>query len=594
MKLRYKNSAIENAVIAVTVMAVMTVASTFVMLYGFERPVLSATLLHTIQMAIFFVFLGEKAVRLFNVDDKHQFIRNNWFEGPLLLTLFVVTVGAGRWFAIEHRSEAILTAISAYLVLQVISKVCLGMVMLAASGLNPTRTLIGIFVILILGGAGLLMLPKAQVDHSKPLSFTDALFTATSATCVTGLIVRDTGSEFTRMGQIVILTLIQLGGLGIVIFGGVLALLLGQALSVKESVAMQDLLSTQTMSRIGAIIGFIFGSTILMEAIGAVLLFPMWDNVPGTVSNSDEQWFFSIFHSVSAFCNAGFGLCKDSLMHFHGAWGVYGVICPLIVIGGLGFGVLYNLTTVFIDRVRRILRRHSCPDEFFQLGIPVPLQLQSKIVLSTSALLIVAGTVMLMLFEHFSSKSAADARFLTALFQSITSRTAGFNTVCIADLSEASKLTLIFLMFIGGSSGSPAGGIKTVTFALIVMVVYATLRKRREVEMFKRSVRLVVVGRAITVVMLFGTILLTSTLGLCITERWSGWSLVDLAFEASSALGTVGLSTGVTPTLTTAGKWIIIMTMLVGRLGPLTLLAGLMFNFKPAGYDYPSEPLMVG
>lgn len=594
MKLRYKNSAIENAVIAVTVMAVMTVASTFVMLYGFERPVLSATLLHTIQMAIFFVFLGEKAVRLFNVDDKHQFIRNNWFEGPLLLTLFVVTVGAGRWFAIEHRSEAILTAISAYLVLQVISKVCLGMVMLAASGLNPTRTLIGIFVILILGGAGLLMLPKAQVDHSKPLSFTDALFTATSATCVTGLIVRDTGSEFTRMGQIVILTLIQLGGLGIVIFGGVLALLLGQALSVKESVAMQDLLSTQTMSRIGAIIGFIFGSTILMEAIGAVLLFPMWDNVPGTVSNSDEQWFFSIFHSVSAFCNAGFGLCKDSLMHFHGAWGVYGVICPLIVIGGLGFGVLYNLTTVFIDRVRRILRRHSCPDEFFQLGIPVPLQLQSKIVLSTSALLIVAGTVMLMLFEHFSSKSAADARFLTALFQSITSRTAGFNTVCIADLSEASKLTLIFLMFIGGSSGSPAGGIKTVTFALIVMVVYATLRKRREVEMFKRSVRLVVVGRAITMVMLFGTILLTSTLGLCITERWSGWSLVDLAFEASSALGTVGLSTGVTPTLTTAGKWIIIMTMLVGRLGPLTLLAGLMFNFKPAGYDYPSEPLMVG
>jgi trk system potassium uptake protein TrkH len=594
MKLRYKNSAIENAVIAVTVMAVMTVASTFVMLYGFERPVLSATLLHTIQMAIFFVFLGEKAVRLFNVDDKHQFIRNNWFEGPLLLTLFVVTVGAGRWFAIEHRSEAILTAISAYLVLQVISKVCLGMVMLAASGLNPTRTLIGIFVILILGGAGLLMLPKAQVDHSKPLSFTDALFTATSATCVTGLIVRDTGGDFTRMGQIVILTLIQLGGLGIVIFGGVLALLLGQALSVKESVAMQDLLSTQTMSRIGAIIGFIFGSTILMEAIGAVLLFPMWDNVPGTVSNSDEQWFFSIFHSVSAFCNAGFGLCKDSLMHFHGAWGVYGVICPLIVIGGLGFGVLYNLTTVFIDRVRRILRRHSCPDEFFQLGIPVPLQLQSKIVLSTSALLIVAGTVMLMLFEHFSSKSAADARFLTALFQSITSRTAGFNTVCIADLSEASKLTLIFLMFIGGSSGSPAGGIKTVTFALIVMVVYATLRKRREVEMFKRSVRLVVVGRAITVVMLFGTILLTSTLGLCITERWSGWSLVDLAFEASSALGTVGLSTGVTPTLTTAGKWIIIMTMLVGRLGPLTLLAGLMFNFKPAGYDYPSEPLMVG
>lgn len=594
MKLHYKNSTLENAVIAVTVLAVVTVASTFVMLYGFDRPVVSATLLHTVQMAVFFVFLGEKAVRLFNVDDKRQFVRNNWFEVPLLLTLFVVTIGAGRWFAIEHRTDAILTSISAYLVLQVISKVCLGMVTLAASGLNPTRTLISIFVILILGGSGMLMLPKAQVHRANPLSFTDALFTATSATCVTGLIVRDTGSDFTRMGQIVILTLIQLGGLGIVIFGGVLALLLGQALSVKESVAMQDLLSAQTINRIGAIIGFIFGGTVLMEAVGAVLLYPMWDNVPGTVANPDEQWFFSIFHSISAFCNAGFSLCDRNLMDFHGSWGVYGVICPLIVVGGLGFGVLYNLSNVFIDQVRRILRRHSCPDEFFKLGIPVRLGLQSKIVLTTTAILIVGGTALLMLFEHFSSEPRADGRFLTALFQSITARTAGFNTVPIADLSEASKLTLIFLMFIGGSSGSPAGGIKTVTFALIVMVVYATLRKRREVEMFRRSVRLVVVGRAITVVVLFGTILLTSTLGLCITERNSGWELLDLAFETGSALGTVGLSTGVTPTLTTAGKWIIIMTMLVGRLGPLTLLAGLMFNFKPAGYDYPSEPVMVG
>jgi trk system potassium uptake protein TrkH len=592
MKLHYKNKTLEHVVIAVTVLAVATVASTFVMLYGFDRPVLSETFLHTIQMAIFFVFLWEKAVRFFNVDSKRQFLRNNWFEAPLLLTLFVVTVGAGRWFAIEHRSEAMLVAISAYLVLQVISKACLSMVTLAATGLNPTRTLIGIFVTLILAGSGLLMLPKAQVHRDAPLSITDAVFTATSATCVTGLIVKDTGGDFTRMGQIVILTLIQLGGLGIVIFGGVLALLLGQALSVKETVAMQDLLSTQTMNRIGAMIGFIFGGTLLMEAVGAVLLYPMWTTVPGTAANPDEQWFFSIFHAVSAFCNAGFSLCRTNLEGFRGAWGIYLVICPLVVIGGLGFGVLYNLSNVLRDRMRRMVHRQSCPDKFLQSGIPVRLQLQTKIVLTTSVILIAGGTALLMLFEYFTP--GGDGRFLTALFQSITARTAGFNTVPIADLSEPSKLTLIFLMFIGGSSGSPAGGIKTVTFALIVMVVYATLRKRREVEIFRRSVRLVVVGRAITVVMLFVTILLTATFGLSITERHGGWTLLDLAFEAGSALGTVGLSTGVTGTLTTAGKWIIIMTMLVGRLGPLTLLAGLMFNFKPAGYDYPSEPVMVG
>ena len=595
MKLHYKNSTLEYSVIAVTILAVVTTASTFVMLYGFDRPVLSATLLHTIQMVVFFVFLSEKAVRIFNVDSKRDFFRGNWFEGPLLLTLFVVAVGAGRWFAIEYRSEAILTAISAYLVLQVISKVCLSMVTLAASGLNPTRTLISVFITLILGGAGMLMLPKANAHRSEPISLTDAVFMATSATCVTGLVVKNTGSDFSRMGQIVILTLIQLGGLGIVIFGGVLALLLGQALTVKETVAMQDLLSAATMNRIGAIIGFIFGGTLLIETVGAVLLFPMWKMTPGVVENTDQQWFCSIFHSVSAFCNAGFSLFDRNLMDYHGSIGVFSVICPLIVLGGLGFGVLYNLSALFVDRGRRMIRRYRRPDEIFHLGVPVRMHLQSKIVLTTSAILIVAGAGLLMLFEYFAPKpAAAEGLFLTALFQSVTARTAGFNTVSIADLSEASKLTLMGLMFIGGSSGSSAGGIKTVTFALIVMVVYATLRKRREVEMFKRSVRLVVVGRAITVVVLFGTLLLAATLGLSITERHEGHALIDLAFEAGSALGTVGLSADVTPTLTRAGKWIIIVTMLVGRLGPLTLLAGLMFNFKPAGYDYPSEPVMVG
>ncbi|NLW82860.1 MAG: hypothetical protein GXY41_00400 [Phycisphaerae bacterium] len=594
MRLHYKNSTLEAWVIAATVLAAMTAATTFVMLYGFDRPVLSETLLHAVQIAIIFVFFGEKLVRLFNVLDKRQYLRANWFEAPLLLTLVVVAVGAGRWFAIEHRAEAILVAVSAYLVLQVISKVCLSMVVLSASGLNPTRALIGIFLALILAGTGLLMLPKAQTHHDAPLSFTDAVFTATSATCVTGLVVRDTGGDFTRMGQIVILTLIQLGGLGIVIFGGVLALMLGQSLNVKEAVAMQDLLSAQTMNRIGAMIAFIFGGTLLIEALGAVMMYPMWSTVPGMVASPDEQWFFSIFHAVSAFCNAGFSLCTNSLELFHGAWGVYGVIAPLIIVGGLGFGVLHNIACVLWFRFWRMIRRQSCPEHFFKMNPPVRLQLQSKIVLTTSAILIVAGTVLLLLFEQVSPNPQADGRLLSALFQSITARTAGFNTIPIAEMSEASRLTLIALMLIGGSPGSPAGGIKTVTFALLVMSVYATLRKRREVEVFKRSVRLVVVGRAITVTILFLILLLTATLMLCVTERHHGWPMGDLAFEAASAIGTVGLSTGITPFLTTAGKWIIILTMLVGRLGPLTLLAALMFNVKPAGYDYPSEPLMVG
>ena len=208
--------------------------------------------------------------------------------------------------------------------------------------------------------------------------------------------------------------------------------------------------------------------------------------------------------------------------------------------------------------------------------------------------LIVAGTILLMLFEHCSPQQEHYSGFKTALFQSITARTAGFNTVNIGLLSEASKMIIMMLMFIGGSPGSTAGGIKTVTLALVVMVIYATLRKRREVELFKRSIRMVVVGRAITVMLLFAGLLILMTMLLVLSECGRGWSLLDLAFETASALGTVGLSTGVTPTLTMAGKWIIIATMLIGRLGPLTLLVGLTFNLKPESYDYPSEPLMVG
>lgn len=579
----------------VSFLAMGAVIAIFVMRYGFDASLLPVPVLNVAKVVVFFVFLGEKAVRFFNAANKREFLKGNWFEGPLLAILLVVYFGADHWFPALERSVVMLPAISVYLILQAISKVCLGMVLLASSGRNPTQVLILLFVVLICAGAGLLMLPRSH--NMERMSVTDAFFTATSATCVTGLIVVDTGSDFSQMGQTIILILIQLGGLGIVIFGAVLALLLGQALTVRESVAMQDLVNAQTLRNISLMIGFIFLMTLLIEAVGAVSLLPMWDDA-AVGCEPHHRWFYSIFHSISAFCNAGFSLFEKSLIDYHGSFGVYGVICPLIILGGLGFGVLYNLTNVAGDRIVRFIRVKRDPEASLRLGIPQRLTLQTKIVLCMSLILIAGGTVLLMLFEHFSPEVDHDSRFKIALFQSITARTAGFNTMEIAAMSDGSKLVMMLLMFIGGSPGSTAGGIKTVTLALIVMVLYATLRKRREVEMFQRSVRLVVVGRAMTVMLLFMVLLAVMTFSLVLTERANcgdgGWELMDLAFEAASALGTVGLSTGVTPTLTTAGKWIIIVTMLIGRLGPLTLLAGLTFNLKPASYDYPSEPLMVG
>jgi trk system potassium uptake protein TrkH len=596
MQIANKNNRLEGVIKGINALTAVLVVASFVALYGFDEPLLQRGLLHGVQVALLCILVIGSIVRSLNAVSTTDYWRANWFEIPLLVGLGISLLGAGRWFGTLDAARVRHFAVGVCLVLQVLAKLCRTSVNLAASGKNPTRTLIVSFLVLIVSGAGLLMLPKASTNGKT--GFVDALFTATSATCVTGLIVKDTGGDFTLMGQVVILALIQLGGLGIVVFGAVFALLLGQALSLRESVAMQDLLSARTLSRIGNMIAFIFIGTVLIEAVGAATLFGMWDDVPGWTGNVHQQWFCSVFHSISAFCNAGFSLFSDSFIGYSRSWQVYFMVCPLIVLGGLGFGVLYNLANIVADRVNRFFKKLLNKQYRMSMEAPKRMRLQTKIVLSISAVLIVLGALGILLFEHYTGKSdsSTDIDIPGALFQSITARTAGFNTVDIRALSHSSKFILILFMFIGGSPGSTAGGIKTVTLAVIVMTVFAALRKRSEVEMFKRSVRIVVVGRAITVTVLFVAVLFGATLALSITEsdNPNGFTMSDVMFEAGSALGTVGLTTGITPFLTTGGKLIIIAVMLIGRLGPLTLLAALTFNLKPARYNYPDEAVIVG
>ncbi|HCO94804.1 MAG TPA: hypothetical protein DIU00_12775 [Phycisphaerales bacterium] len=592
MQIIYKNKSLERVLIFANALTATVVVASFVMLFGFEEPLLRAWILYSVQVALLCAFVGEKLIRMFNAVSKAEFWRANWFEIPLLLVLGVAVVGAGRWFA-PTKAEATEVrhfAVGLYLVVQVVAKLCKTSINLAASGKSPTRTLIASFLVLIFSGAGLLMLPAASADGKESLSFVDALFTATSGTCVTGLIVKDTGTDFSMMGQVVILALIQLGGLGIVVFGAVFALLLGQAFSLRESVAMQDLLSARTVSRIGNMIGFVFFSTILIEAVGAVSLLGMWT---GGVQN---KWFYSIFHAISAFCNAGFSLFSNSFVDYNRSWQACAVICPLIILGGLGFSVLYDLVNIAVDRIKRFFKKWFNKQYRFSMEAPKRMRLQTKIVLSVSASLIVLGVLAILLFERYASGpgNPTENTITGALFQSITARTAGFNTVDISAMSPSSRFVLILLMFVGGSPGSTAGGIKTVTLAVIIMAAIAALRKRHEVEMFRRSIRVVVVGRAVMVTLLFAAVLFGGTLLLSITENSNGFTMSDIMFEAASALGTVGLTTGITSLLTTAGKLIIIAMMLIGRLGPLTLLAALTFNLKPARYNYPQEAVIVG
>jgi len=481
MQISYKSKGLEKTLAGVKALASAMVVASFVLLFGFEKPLLPERLLYTVQFCLLFVFIGGKLLRLLNAESAKEYIYANWFEIPLLVALGTALFGAGSLFQSIEPETVRHFAVGIYLVIEVLVKICMTSVNMAASGRNPTQTLIASFLVLILSGTGLLMLPRSSAGEG--LGLVDSLFTATSATCVTGLIVKDTGTDFTLMGQIIILALIQLGGLGIIVFGAVFALLLGQALSVRESVAMQDLLSARTLGRIGNMIAFIFVGTMLIEAFGAVATFNMWATVPGRVGSVHEQWFCSIFHSISAFCNAGFSLFGDSFVKYNTHWAVYLVICPLIVLGGLGFGVLYDLANIAADRVKVFFRKRL--QEHYRLSTEVParkrMQLQTKIVLTVSAALIILGMLAILFFERHTAQ-AGSGRYqppgvLGALFQSITARTAGFNTVNIADLSASSKFVLILLMFIGGSPGSTAGGIKTVTLAVVIMTVIATLRK---------------------------------------------------------------------------------------------------------------------
>ncbi len=593
--MQYKNNKLERWLIVTNVVAATLVIASFVSLFGFDRPLLPSSALYGTQLLLLVYFVSEKIVRTFNAQYKLDYLRANWFEIPLFLLLTLVIFTKEQAFQATEENTVVHIAVGTYLILQVVGKVCRTTVHLASLGTNPTRMLIASFLTLILVGAGVLCLPKAT--HGEPLSFVDALFTATSATCVTGLVVRDTGQDFTLMGQSVILGLIQLGGLGIVIFGAVFSLILGQAFSVRESAAMQDLVSAQTLNRIGTMIAFIFMTTLIVELVGMFGLYCLWDNHAGWTDTTRNRWFFSLFHSISAFCNAGFGLFENSLTDYRRCWNVYTIICPLIILGGLGFGVLYNLFNVATDQIKRLFKKLCHKKHRMTMALPKRITLQTKIVLSLSFLLIMCGAIMILLMEHISGDSSQSAcpGALDALFQSITARTAGFNTVNIQDMTAPSRLILILLMFVGGSPGSTAGGIKTVTLAVIAMTIITTLRKRSEVEMFKRSIRPVVVGRAITVTVLFVFALFIIIFMLCISEGGNpNISLPDLVFEATSALGTVGLTTGITAILTTTGKLIIIIAMLIGRLGPLTLLAALTFDLKPVKYNYPQEAIIVG
>ena len=416
---------------------------------------------------------------------------------------------------------------------------------------RPVQILGGSFLALILTGTALLMLPVCHAAGSK-ITFLDALFTSTSAVCVTGLIVVDTSTAWTRLGQTVILLLIQLGGIGIISFGALFAIFLGRRISFHERALIKEQFGEFSTVSIFQLIPVVASSTFAIELAGVVCLYPFFIRDFG----ASEAAYHSVFHSISAFCNAGFSTFSNNLENYHGHLGVNLIICALIVTGGIGFPVLTELLE------RRGPRRQ--------------LSLHTKVVLRTTALLIILGTVIIFILETGLNEGFKElpiaSRILGSLFQSVTCRTAGFNTLPIGSMSQATLLVMILLMFIGGSPSGTAGGVKTTTFAVCIAAIGSVLRGHEDVVLFDRRVERNTVRRALVLMVLCSGTLFLALVLLAIAGTGE---ILRLTFELFSAFGTVGLSTGITSQLSVGQRLVIIGMMYIGRLGPLSFVLAL-------------------
>ncbi len=525
-----------------------------------QLPTVLAVASTILDYLVFVAYLFDALLNFYYTFPKKHYLQRNWLDllvfVPFILNIVTPRAGVG---IIVIRNVAVI--VKAFTRTRKFSNLVRGV------RFNTTQVIALSFLGAILAGTLLLTFPAATTD-GRGATFIDALFTATSATCVTGLIVQDTPTFFSGFGQMVILVLIQLGGLGIMSYSAFLALLFGRFTLGKRGM-LQDMMDEDR--NVLSMIIYVFKMTFIIEFVGAVVLFLRWVFV---FKDPLQSVYISIFHSVSAFCNAGFSLFSNSLEGYIGDPLVNIIIMGLIICGGIGFIVVYEVTQR-INKPRRFLSTHS------------------RLVLTTSALLVITGFIAFFFIEFDGAflNYPVTAKIWGALFQSVTPRTAGFNTIPIASLSAISLTIMMILMFIGASPGSTGGGIKTTTFAILLLSLKNILQGKADIEVFKRTIPSTVVYKALAIVV--GTLLLLMSVFLLLLA-FENKPFLPLLFEAVSAFGTVGLSMGITPDLTIIGKLLIIILMYGGRLGPLTLGFALTRVLRREKIEYPAAKVMIG
>ncbi len=636
---------LRTAVVVASLLAVCVLAFE----YGFRPGPTGRWVARMLEVLLFGFYTAHSTIRLIRSADRRQHLRSVWYE--FLVVLLVVAVLAGLAFSdldgadkLHHAVLAVQLGIFLFLLIRVTELFRL----MGTSRFRPAQLFVTSFLVLIALGTGLLMLPAAtgqwlRVDDGESVTtlrgnvvrhtdaglwfqsgqgyrfvpasritelgkagsaeWSTALFTATSSVCVTGLIVESTAGYWSHFGQTVILVLIQLGGLGIMTFGAVFAMLLWQSLGFRHSAVLKDMISPTMSIQVGRVLVFILASTLLLEALGVWSLWGMWDE-PGMTGG--QRLFYSVFHAVSAFCNAGFCLYDNSLVAYRNTVRANLVFPLLIIIGGLGFMVTYNLSRIGrygLGRIRHRLRGRVAKP---QLGRR-KLTLQTKLVFVTSAVLLAVGVILIFLFETmpnasqvgtlgqerpFMAEAAPANRLAHAWFLSVTARTAGFNTVPTKELTDSTKFLTVVLMFIGASPGSTGGGIKTVTLAVVMCGIWSLLCNRPSPQAFRRTIPQNILIRALVIATMSAGLVVVATMVLSVSQ--ANISFLEALFEATSAFGTVGLSTGATGTLNLLGRLLIITVMFAGRVGPLTLFIALPLGTKRQEYAYAAETVALG
>jgi potassium uptake TrkH family protein len=450
--------------------------------------------------------------------------------------------------------------------------------------LNPAQLFITSFISIIIIGTVLLMLPNST--HTG-ISFLDALFTSTSAVCVTGLTVVDTGGFFTRFGQTIILLLIQAGGIGIMTFTSYFGYFFKGGASYQNRLMVQDMNNSEKVAEVFSTLKKIILVTFVIEAAGTGLIFASLDAQAKQLSGGDI--FFSVFHSISGFCNAGFSTLTNSLYEpgFRFNYPLQIIIALLFIIGGLGFPIVFNAFTYIRHILRdRILREKS-------IHSPWIIGINTRIVVITTLTLLGAGTILFYAFEYNNtlSEHGAIGKIVTSFFGAATPRTAGFNSVDTAALHFPTLMIILVLMWVGASPASTGGGIKTSTFAIAILNFISIAKGKDRIEVFKREISPITTRRAFALLTLSIIIIGLSILFLVYFDGNKG--LLPIAFECISAFGTVGLSLGITNALSDPGKIVLILTMFIGRVSMLTILVAFLRRMVNLKYKYPSEDVLI-